>query len=143
VGSLYRGDRGGNGRGDRRDVVAVQPGSMFNQVSSDGLASVVSMSFGGCEFGDEASEFATVVAAGIRCDHVVFDARATTVQVERLFATSIHTYAQGQYGTRFAPAASITVPADLAPFVSSVVLDNAVTHFAPHHGGLASSGFHF
>jgi subtilase family serine protease len=76
-------------------------------------------------------------------DHVVVDAQGTTAQVERLFATAIHNYAQGQYGTRFAPAASITVPADLARFVSSVVLDNAVTHFAPHHGGLASSGFHF
>jgi len=76
-------------------------------------------------------------------DHLIVDAQATTAQVERLFATSIHNYAQWQHGTRYAPTDSITVPANLAPFVSGVSLTNAVTKFTPQHGRSIRGGFHF
>jgi subtilase family serine protease len=75
-------------------------------------------------------------------DHLIVDAQGTTAQVERLFATSIHDYAQVQHGTRYAPTGSITVPATLAPFVSGVVVNNAITKHAPRRGRPARVGFH-
>jgi len=76
-------------------------------------------------------------------NHLIVDAQGTTAQVERLFATSIHNYAQWQHGTRYAPTGSITVPADLAPFVSGVLLNNAVTKHTPQRGLSARAGFRF
>lgn len=76
-------------------------------------------------------------------NHLIVDAQGTTAQIERLFSTTIHNYAQWQHGTRYAPSASLTVPASLAPFVSGVIANNAITMQTPKRGNPIRGGFHF
>lgn len=60
-------------------------------------------------------------------NHLVVDAEAPSSAVERFFATSIHNYNQGQYGTRYANATSLTIPRTLQGIISGVVANNLVT----------------
>jgi len=60
-------------------------------------------------------------------NHLLVDASGTTAQIEALFGTSIHQYAQPEYGTRYAPAGAVRIPASLAPYLSGAILDNFVT----------------
>jgi hypothetical protein len=73
-------------------------------------------------------------------NHLIVDAQGTPSQIERLFSTSIHDYAQPQHGTRYAPSGTATVPASLAPFVSGVVLSDAITTEVPQHNGRRITG---
>ncbi len=60
-------------------------------------------------------------------NHLIVDAEAPNSAVEQLFSTQIHDETQGRYGTRYTPVSAVTLPASLAPYVSSVSLDNVVT----------------
>ncbi len=58
------------------------------------------------------------------------DARASAALVGAYFRTTIHDFAQGSYGTRYANAGALTVPAAIAPYVSTVMTDNLVARVA-------------
>ncbi len=61
-------------------------------------------------------------------NHLVIDAQARSGTVQRYFATSIHDLAQPGYGMRYANVAPLTLPAEIAPYVSSVVADNLIRY---------------
>jgi hypothetical protein len=60
-------------------------------------------------------------------NHLVVDAQAPAAVVSSVFATSIHNISQGRFGIRHMPTRPVTIPADLAPYISGVLLDNVVT----------------
>jgi subtilase family serine protease len=84
---------------------------------------------------DEAHVIGALREAGLTIvqtfpNHLVVDADGPSGAIERLFNTTIDDVDQPQHGTRYAPARPVTIPASLAPYLSSVLLDNIVTF---HH----------
>jgi subtilase family serine protease len=82
--------------------------------------------------GQDGPVIATLRGAGLTvtrtfANHAIVDASGTTAQIEALFGSAIHQYAQPGHGTRYAPAAAVTIPASLAPYLSGAILDNFVT----------------
>ncbi|NNM92250.1 MAG: hypothetical protein HKL92_02825 [Candidatus Eremiobacteraeota bacterium] len=63
-------------------------------------------------------------------DHLVVDAEAPTSTVDAYFATSLHDMVEGRYGVRYTPVTTATLPAEIAPYVSGVSLDDLVTMHA-------------
>ena len=59
-------------------------------------------------------------------DRTLIAARAPSGVVERFFATRIHDFDQGVYGTRYANVRPATVPAGIAPLVLGVELNSIV-----------------
>ena len=59
-------------------------------------------------------------------NRTIVDATAASSAVERYFATEMHTVRQGKYGDRFANLKAATVPAEIAPSVLAVSLNNLV-----------------
>ena len=53
--------------------------------------------------------------------------------VNRFFRTSVHNVSQGNYGTRYANATALTLPAAIAPYVGTVFADNLVARVPLHH----------
>lgn len=85
---------------------------------------------------DEGSLVSALQSAGFTItrrfsNHLVVDAMAPNGTVERFFATQIHDVSQGSYGTRYMAVTSATVPAEIAPYVAGVVLNDVVTKTVP------------
>ena len=83
-----------------------------------------------------ASDEATVVSALQRAgftivqrfaNHLVVDAEAPAATVDAYFVTSLHNVVQGGYGSRYLPVRTATLPAEIAPYISGISLDNLVT----------------
>ena len=60
-------------------------------------------------------------------DRLVLDAEAPTSTVDAYFATSIHDVIEGGNGARYTPVTKVTLPAEIAPYVSGASLDDLVT----------------
>ncbi len=60
-------------------------------------------------------------------DRLVVDAEAPTSTVDAYFATSIHDVIEGGNGARYTPVTKVTLPAEIAPYVSGASLDDLVT----------------
>ena len=57
-------------------------------------------------------------------NHALVEVTAPASGVASYFRTSIHNVDTGRFGVKYANAAPITVPAAIAPYVSSVLADN-------------------
>ena len=82
--------------------------------------------------GDEQTVVADLESAGFAIEHtypnhLVIDAQAPSGDVERYFGTTLHDFAQGRFGTRYANVAPLVVPSGVAPYVESVVADDVVS----------------
>ncbi len=80
---------------------------------------------------DESTVIASLQHAGFTIDmtygnHLAILASAPTSIINAYFATTMHDVVQGRYGTRYLPMTSVTLPAEIAPFVSGVTLDNII-----------------
>jgi hypothetical protein len=60
-------------------------------------------------------------------NHLVIDAAAPNATVESFLTTAVHNVNQGALGVRVARAASLTIPASIAPYVAGVHVGNLVT----------------
>jgi len=60
-------------------------------------------------------------------NHLVVDAQAPSATVERFFRAQMENVSQGRYGTRYMPVTQAVIPESIAPYVSSISLDNVVT----------------
>ncbi|MGC8486551.1 MAG: protease pro-enzyme activation domain-containing protein, partial [Candidatus Baltobacteraceae bacterium] len=85
--------------------------------------------------GDEATVVGALQRAGFTivqrfADHLVVDAEAPASTVDAYFATSLHDVVEGNYGSRYTPVTTATLPAEIAPYVAGVSLDNLVTMHA-------------
>jgi hypothetical protein len=74
---------------------------------------------------------AALQTAGIHVTHAyadrtLLDVAGTSAAVERFFRTEMHSLSQGRYGERFANATPATIPAGLAPLISTVSLSNLI-----------------
>jgi hypothetical protein len=80
---------------------------------------------------NEAAAIAALRAAGFTitktfANHTIVDATAASGTVERFFATEMHDFAQGQYGTRYAPRTQAVIPAAIAPYAYHATLNDLV-----------------
>jgi hypothetical protein len=87
---------------------------------------------------DEKTVIAALQAAGFQItqtfeSHLVIQAKAPASVVNAYFGTAMHDVYQGRYGQRYANVAPITVPAAIAPYVSSVVANNLITRHRLSH----------
>ena len=57
----------------------------------------------------------------------IVHAVAASATVERFFGTHLHNVVQARYGERYMPVSAVTVPPAIAPYVSTVNLDNVIT----------------
>lgn len=87
----------------------------------------------------EAAVVKALQAAGFKitllfADHMVVNAEASSATVSRYFHTRMHNVWQNRYGTRYMPTTEIVVPAEIAPYVASVSLDNVAheRHLRPY-----------
>ena len=81
---------------------------------------------------DEANVVTALQRAGFTIvqrfpDRLVVDAEAPTSTVDAYFATSIHDVIEGGNGARYTPVTTVTLPAEIAPYVSGASLDDLVT----------------
>ncbi len=81
---------------------------------------------------DEQSVIAVLQTAGFHIvhtygSHLLIEASAPASTINSYFRTSLHDVGQGRYGTRYANATSMTLPAVIAPYVKGVVADNLIT----------------
>lgn len=62
---------------------------------------------------------------------ILIDASAPAGTVARYFNTRFGNFQDGRWGTRYANTTPITIPADIAPYVSGVLTDDLVTAVTP------------
>ncbi len=58
--------------------------------------------------------------------NLLIQAKAPASTISSYFNTTLHDVSEGRYGTRYANATSMTVPAAIAPYVRAVVADNVI-----------------
>jgi hypothetical protein len=123
---------------DLRLPLAAHATDLGERDASAAMAIQIVLTPAAARMGQDGPVVTALKAAGLTItrtfsNHAIVDARGTTAQVEALFGTRIHRYAQPQHGERYAPASAATIPASLAPYLGGAILDNFVTMKVGRH----------
>jgi len=123
---------------DLRPPLATHATDLGERDASDTMPIQIVLAPAAARMGQDAPVVTALKAAGLTVtrtfsSHLIVDASGTTAQVEALFGTTIHRYAQPQHGERYAASSSVTIPESLAPYIGGVILDNFVTMQVGRH----------